>query len=457
MGEGIAKKILELWMTCCGRKKRNCFSTQVENELSCLNPGSNTKKLVYEFYVRKIAFCLLITGTGVGLVILYICSSVTDTVIEEGGYLERDEPGGMERTVVLDAQIGEITISDVMIPVTEKQLSTEETKALLETLSRQLPSYILGENAALSYVDKPLSLISSWEEAPVSIFWQSSEREIVAEDGSLNTEDISKEGKEVILTAELVCGDLVREREIRIKVYPPVLTQEDELRQKITSLLMTEQKNSETEAYLELPAKLEGDAVVWKEPAAELLPVLILLLFVCVAAVFGGRDRELHQEYEKRNRQLLLEYPEFVSKLQLLLCSGMSVRSAFVRMGKEYQNRRKKGGKKQYVCEELLLAVRKMENGMPETEALMFFGERCNLFCYKKLISLILQNLRKGSDGLREAMMNESRSAFEERKQTARRLGEEAGTKLLLPMMLMMGIVLVIIIIPAYFSFGGIN
>ena len=129
MGEGIAKKILELWMICCGKKKRNCFSTQVENELSCLNPGSNTKKLVYEFYVKKIAFCLLIAGTGVGLLILYICSSVTDTVIEEGGYLERDELGGMERTVVLDAQIGEITISDVMIPVTEKQLSTEETEA----------------------------------------------------------------------------------------------------------------------------------------------------------------------------------------------------------------------------------------------------------------------------------------------------------------------------------------
>jgi hypothetical protein len=54
-------------------------------------------------------------------------------------------------------------------------------------------------------------------------------------------------------------------------------------------------------------------------------------------------------------------------------------------------------------------------------------------------------------------MMSESRNAFEERKQTARKQGEEAGTKLLLPMMLMMGIVLVIIILPAYFSFGGIN
>ena len=43
-------------------------------------------------------------------------------------------------------------------------------------------------------------------------------------------------------------------------------------------------------------------------------------------------DREIHKAYEERNCQLLLEYPEFVSKLQLLLCCGMSVRSANIQM-----------------------------------------------------------------------------------------------------------------------------
>ena len=40
-----------------------------------------------------------------------------------------------------------------------------------------------------------------------------------------------------------------------------------------------------------------------------------------------------------------------------------------------------------------------------------------------------------------------------ERKGLAKKLGEEAGTKLLLPMMMMLCIVMVIIMIPAYFSF----
>ena len=46
----------------------------------------------------------------------------------------------------------------------------------------------------------------------------------------------------------------------------------------------------------------------------------------------------------------------------------------------------------------------------------------------------------------------EAVQAFEERKATAKRLGEEAGTKLLLPMFLMLAIVLVIVIVPAFFS-----
>ena len=186
-------------------------------------------------------------------------------------------------------------------------------------------------------------------------------------------------------------------------------------------------------------------------------PMMILLVLGSVLAVFIGQDMELHKQYELRNQQLLLEYPEFVSRLQLLLCSGMSIRSAFFKIGKEYQKNLQKGGKKRYVDEELLLALRKMENGMSEAEALEFFGRRCHLFCYKKMVSLIQQNLRRGTDGLRETLMNETKAAFEERKQAARRLGEEAGTKLLFPMMLMMGVVMVIIMIPAFISFGGLG
>ena len=48
----------------------------------------------------------------------------------------------------------------------------------------------------------------------------------------------------------------------------------------------------------------------------------------------------------------------------------------------------------------------------------------------------------------------ETENALEERKALAKKLGEEAGTKLLLPMMLMLGIVIAIIMVPAVLSFN---
>ena len=42
--------------------------------------------------------------------------------------------------------------------------------------------------------------------------------------------------------------------------------------------------------------------------------------------------------------------------------------------------------------------------------------------------------------------------SLEERKNQVKKLGEEAGTKLLLPMLLMLVVVLMIVIVPAFVS-----
>ena len=62
------------------------------------------------------------------------------------------------------------------------------------------------------------------------------------------------------------------------------------------------------------------------------------------------------------------------------------------------------------------------------------------------------QNLRKGTRGLGLLLEQEAADAFEERKNLAKKYGEEAGTKLLLPMMIMFGIVVAVIMVPAMMS-----
>jgi hypothetical protein len=69
------------------------------------------------------------------------------------------------------------------------------------------------------------------------------------------------------------------------------------------------------------------------------------------------------------------------------------------------------------------------------------------------LAALLVQNLRKGDQRLLATLEREAESAFEERKRNARVQGEEAATKLLIPMALMLLIVLVLLIVPACMSF----
>ena len=121
-------------------------------------------------------------------------------------------------------------------------------------------------------------------------------------------------------------------------------------------------------------------------------------------------------------------------------------------------NRNKKDSRGQngrrWLYEEVLLVYNELDSGIPEADAYMHFGRRCHLRQYTKLCTLLVQNLRRGNDTLLQVLQEEAESSFEERKNLAREMGEEAGTRLLFPMMIMLGITMLIIIVPAYFSFS---
>ena len=70
-----------------------------------------------------------------------------------------------------------------------------------------------------------------------------------------------------------------------------------------------------------------------------------------------------------------------------------------------------------------------------------------------KLSGLLEQNRKNGSRNLGDTLKIEMTEAFEQRKHQARRLGEEAGTKLLLPLFMMLTVVMIMIAVPALMEF----
>ena len=104
------------------------------------------------------------------------------------------------------------------------------------------------------------------------------------------------------------------------------------------------------------------------------------------------------------------------------------------------------------VYEEMRYTMNELKNGRPESECYEAFGRRCESPVYRKFGMLLNQNLRKGTKGLTNLLQREAQEAFEERKNMAKKLGEEAGTKLMIPLFLMLAVVFVIVTVPAFLT-----
>lgn len=106
-----------------------------------------------------------------------------------------------------------------------------------------------------------------------------------------------------------------------------------------------------------------------------------------------------------------------------------------------------------FAYEEMSVCFQDMKNGMNQSRAIEDFGRRCQLIPYIRFATIVTQNLKKGSAGIMTILQQDADFSFERRKEMVKQLGEQASTKLLFPMIIMLGLVMAIILIPAFMTF----
>lgn len=205
--------------------------------------------------------------------------------------------------------------------------------------------------------------------------------------------------------------------------------------------------------YYYLPENLEGRRLEWKTPEDTSGVLLSCLFFITALLLLVFKGREEQAALQKRYEELLMDYPGLILKFTLLVQAGMTARKAFQKMALDYRKKRKK--KSRFAYEQILAVCYEMDSGVSEMEAYRRFGERCGQVKYKTLATLLIQNLQRGSRYLSDMLEQESVEAWEERKRKARVLGEAATTKLLVPMVMMLLVVMAVIMIPAFLTFYG--
>ena len=144
-----------------------------------------------------------------------------------------------------------------------------------------------------------------------------------------------------------------------------------------------------------------------------------------------------------------------LSRLIIFLGAGMSIRTAWDRIAEDYKMAVKEGRRGlRYVYEEMYVTSSQLKSGESEARAFAEFGNRCGLQQYRKFSGLLEQYRKNGSKNLRETLRLEMADAFEQRKNQAKRMGEKAGTKLLIPLFLLLAVVMAMITVPAWIAFG---
>lgn len=176
----------------------------------------------------------------------------------------------------------------------------------------------------------------------------------------------------------------------------------------------------------------------------EIAGLFLLIVFAGLAYYYFGIVTT--RMIEKRSEEMLSEFSEVVSKLALLTNAGMILKEAWELTAFDGDST---------LYKEMQVAVNDMNNGMSELDAYHAFGKRCMIPEIKKFASTIVQGLTRGNSELTIALQNQSKEVWSMRQHQVKTQSEQAGTKLMLPMMLMFVGILIMVLVPIFSNIGS--
>ncbi len=225
------------------------------------------------------------------------------------------------------------------------------------------------------------------------------------------------------------------------------VTEEERIGQELRSVVSGFNEDSSQRRVL-LPAKLKsGESLSWEQQSSRnTVPILAVCILV-MAALYKSRFRELEKKKQRERESVIRQLPEFVNRLVLLLNAGLVLSAAFERSVEESMGL--SDTKKDYFygrLHEIYIHV-KDSNGSMHRE-LREFAKTSGIKEMIRVANIISDNVSKGT-GLTEKLQAESEILWMNRKKTCEERGRLAETKLTLPLVIFLLVLIVITIAPA--------
>ena len=395
---------------------------------------------------------LVVLFVAILLVGIFVDASRNDSITDT--LLERQELGGASREESLKLSIE--GLEDQLDYVVEVE-AIRPTKEVAEVLFCAAIEEIEASFAALEGQEGLLALplAKEYQRGAVRARWSVEPWEFVATDGTIYQEKIPESGQIVNLSVILSCGNYEKGYQFAYELaYVP--------KGKVQTLLealdqwFAVEMEKEGQEVLYLPTELLGTRLQWtKERSQVTLSLLGLEILALVAIVLANKEKKRREE-QKRQRQLEADYPEIVGQLTLLLGAGMNGRQSWNIIATQYLvNRQKRVVPEKIAYERMVIMNRRISEGENEKLAYQGFANVLQHTSYHRLIRLLIANLEKGATGITQSLEQEAKTAYEQKVFLAKKAGEEASTRMLMPLMLMMVLVMAIVMAPAVIDFMG--
>lgn len=262
---------------------------------------------------------------------------------------------------------------------------------------------------------------------------------------STNVTVISEDGrteKEYYITIEPAGDEKEESAEDTLLEVPERDTSEAQLKRLISGL------NDDTgEAEVMLPQQLEnGEAVVWKKADNTDFIVYLLGELAVLWIIYHNRFHAISKEEKMAKESIIKELPEFINKLVLLINAGVILNSAFLKVVEGCDERKIKESYFYRRIAEIGYMVNEMNASF--YKEIYDFARYSGVKELMRITNIMIDNVNKGDD-LSDKLRRENELLWFARKQQAEEKGRLAETKMTLPLMILLTVLIMVTIAPA--------
>lgn len=423
----IPKKIIKPYIRKLANKYRQIYVT------------SDVKNKCYLYVAEKICESLICLILVLMFVVVYLLKSSGGEDIKRIKRPSEDMPES-KYYLTADGDIKE----NINLLIGSKEYTKKEAYKLFDKRKDDCIKRMLNKNESLDKVNTSLNIEDVEYSDGMLAQWQV-QGEVINYDGSINIDviDSNKVSSEMILTISY--KDFSKDYKVDITVGNVKQSIQDKVQNYID-------EQDRTSDYVVLPEELDEEKIGFRSKK-NILWIFILGIGVLYAfAMFFLRDLDIKDKLRDRHEEMVSDYPKILNKFVLLLRAGLGNVKALERIILEYDAR----GEYRYAYEEIKYMLYRIRLGEGEEKAYENYAKRCNEMCYSKFAGMLAENLRRGNLNLGDELSDELNKAWKERENVLRIKGERVGTKLVIPMILILIITLVMIVVPAFMSMKGV-